>query len=298
MNQPKEKLIKLTLTGRYCQLICTLIKEVGNHAFWDATCNFFPVGSNKGTEEEIMAFFMSNLPDMSLLEGGNNLHYGVIQIWLMIKEKTLEIAHCLLSIKGQHNDFLLHMLHHGIIDEWTYQYRWLEADLYKNMYNLINCNQGNLIISNLKNNWSYTFDNNLELICQIIREDLEGEFGVYILPYYQYKAKDIQEISKLKRKEHQNKLSPIEREKLWALIDQNTTKHIWLDRFLYIANALAEKGCSEIKKFLEIHSNILYAINKLQIKSYCDPALKIHKQVSHYCENGVISYGVKPKWKA
>lgn len=62
MIQPEDKLIQLTLTGKYCQVTCKLIREVGKHQFWDATCRFSQVGSNEGTDEEKIAFFLSYLP--------------------------------------------------------------------------------------------------------------------------------------------------------------------------------------------------------------------------------------------
>jgi starvation-inducible outer membrane lipoprotein len=56
------------------------------------------------------------------------------------------------SPKGGVDDSLLALLEKGKIDKWEYDYKWLEADLYKNIWHLIRDNN-RLITVNLAENW-------------------------------------------------------------------------------------------------------------------------------------------------
>ncbi|WP_190409247.1 hypothetical protein [Anabaena subtropica] len=203
-----------------------------------------------------------------------------------------------MSTKGGVDDPLLPLLRKGEIDQWTYDYKWLEADLYKNLWHLIRDNS-RLITLNLDKNWGYPFISNTDLLCEIIRGDIEGEFSSYLLSFYEYKEWEIDEINKLKRKMHKDKvIEKQEENKFWKLIDKNAAKAIWYDRVIAIAYKLADCGLDSIKPYLDINSNNIDAMARLKIKSSRDPALKNHKRNSHYCVEGIITEGtLREKWK-
>ncbi|MDM9385023.1 hypothetical protein QUB80_30660 [Chlorogloeopsis sp. ULAP01] len=107
-------------------------RKRGNYVAFEAEYCYQSVGSPHRNEEEQIAFFISGLPDAKLLDG-KNVGYGVLQTWVGYKDACINIAKCFLSTKGNDDDPLLPLLEKGEIDEWKYEYKWLDADLYKNL---------------------------------------------------------------------------------------------------------------------------------------------------------------------
>ncbi|MDZ8055203.1 MAG: hypothetical protein RMX68_001725 [Aulosira sp. ZfuVER01] len=290
------------INGRHCYIKYLSTRRRGNYLLSDAEYGYQSVGLPHGTEEEKIAFFISALPDAKLLDGGKNFGCGVLQAWVGYKDACVNIAKCFLSTKGEVDDPLLPLLGKGEIDKWAYEYKWLEAYLYKNLWHLI-CDNSRLITLNLDKNWGYPFTSIADLLCEIVRGDIEGEFSRYLLSSYEYKGWEIDQIDKLKRKMHKDKFPEGEKEieeekKFWALIDKNSAKAIWYDRVIAIAYELADRGVDKIKTYLDINSNNIDAMARLRIKSSRDPALKSHRRKSHYCVEGVITEGtLRQKWK-
>lgn len=294
INQSSEQ-EKSLFIGRYCYLKYLSTTPRGNFSISDVEYCYCSVGSPNGTEEEQIAFFISGLPNPKLLDGGKNLCQGVLDIWVAYKDSCVELAKCFLFTKGKEDDPFLESLSKKEINRSEYEYEWLKGELYKNLWHLIHHNS-ELIIKSLQKNWDYYFVSDIDLMCEIVRGVIEGEFSRYLLNIYQYNASEIDDINKLKRKMHRNELSVVEKEKLWNLIDKHTAKAIWFDRVITIANALADHGINEIKTNLDIHSKIIDAMARFNIKRVRNPALRSPRK-SHYCVEGVITEGTIPKWK-
>ena len=153
------------------------------------------------------------------------------------------------------------------------------------------------IVSNMKRICEYPFSSDIELLCRIIQEDLEGEFVVYTQSFYQYHAKELDQIDKLKRKDHRDELTSEEEKKLWELIDKSRYPAIWYDRLIQVCHELENTGLESITPYLDINSDNIDKRCKMKIKAERDPVLKLHKRQSHYVEKGVFGRGVKTKWK-
>ncbi len=162
--------------GRYCYATFEFIGHTSINTRCNARFHWKDVGSEVGTELEQIAYFISNLPDTDLLEGGQDLHYGILQEWVYCKDKCIKIARCFLAEKGANSDLLLNLLKADEIDQFTYEFRWIETDLYKNLWMMITTHK-TVIVESMKKNWKYPFSSEIELFCQIIREDLEGEYN-------------------------------------------------------------------------------------------------------------------------
>ncbi|WP_103670097.1 hypothetical protein [Pseudanabaena sp. BC1403] len=282
--------------GRYCYATFEFIGQTSINTRCNARFHWKDVGSEVGTELEQVAYFISNLPDTDLLEGGQDLHYGILQEWVYCKDKCIEIARCFLVEKGANSDLLLNLLKADEIDQFTYEFRWIETDLYKNLWMMITTHK-TVIVESMKKNWKYPFSSEIELFCQIIREDLEGEFICYLEPFYQYHAKTLGEIDKLKRKQHRDEITPDEEAKMWELIDKSRSPAIWFNRLITIADKLGDLELESIKPYLDRHSDYIDKMSLMHIKADRSPKLKSHKRQSHYVEKGIFKGGVKPRWK-
>lgn len=289
----QTKIIK----GRYCSVICEFIGQTSVNTRWIGHYLWDTVGSDSGTDLEKIAYFISDLPDARVLEGGKNLHHGITQKWVAYKDICIEIAQCFLAEQGQESDPLIKLFSDGEIDKFTYDFRWLEAEMYKNLWVMI-ANHSNLIRSNMSRIWGYTFRNDIEIVCQIIKEDLEGEFISYIQPFYQYHAKELGQIDKLKRKQHRGDLTPKEEKRLWELIDKSRPPSIGFERLIMVAHGLKDAGLKSIEPYLVAHSANIYAWTKMHIQADRSPDLKSHKRQSHYVAKGIFEGGVKTRWNA
>ncbi|GBO53416.1 hypothetical protein APA_1323 [Pseudanabaena sp. lw0831] len=189
------------MKGRYCSVTCEFIRQTSVNTRWIGHYLWDTVGSDSGTDLEKIAYFISGLPDATLLEDGKNIHDGIGKEWVDRKDICIEIARCFLADKGQQNDPLIDILNIGDIEKFTYEFRWLETELYRNLWMMITSHSQE-IVSNMKRIWEYPFSSDIELLCRIIQEDLEGEFVVYTQSFYQYHAKELDQIDKLKRKDH------------------------------------------------------------------------------------------------
>ncbi|BAY34406.1 hypothetical protein NIES2107_63110 [Nostoc carneum NIES-2107] len=167
------------IRGRHCYIKYLSTRERGNYLLSDVEYGYQSVGLPHGTEEEKIAFFISALPDANLLDGAK-VSYALLQTWVGYKDACVNIAKCFLSTKGEVDDPLLPLFEKGEIDKWKYEYNWLGADVYKNIWYLI-LNNSRLITLNLEKNWGYPFTSNVDLLCEIVREVIEGEFSRYLL---------------------------------------------------------------------------------------------------------------------
>jgi hypothetical protein len=284
------------MKGRYCSVTCEFIRQTSVNTSWIGHYLWYGVGSDSGTDLEKIAYFISDLPNAKDLEGGKNLHYGIIQKWVDCKDICIEIAQCFLAEQGQESDPLIKLLSDGEIVKFTYDFRWLETELYRNLWMMITSHSQE-IVSNMKRIWEYPFSSDIELFCRVLQEDLEGEFVVYTQSFYQYHAKELDQIDKLKRKDHRDELTSEEEKKLWELIDKSRYPAIWYERLIEVCHALKNDGLESITPYLDMHSDNIDKISKMKIKAERDPNLKSHKRQSHYVEKGIFWGGVKTKWK-
>ncbi|MBU7584796.1 MAG: hypothetical protein KAF91_18110 [Nostoc sp. TH1S01] len=155
-----------------------------NHFLSNPEFGHSKFGSLQGTEEDRIAYFMCHVPDVKLV-AFQGCTYNILQTWLAYKNECIEIAQCFLSTQGGSDDILLQSRNKGEIDEWQYQYKWLETTLYKNLWHLLHENHV-LFIRVLKENWNYTFASDVDLLCEIFREVIEAEFLPYIASFHQY----------------------------------------------------------------------------------------------------------------
>ncbi len=293
MSQQIESINGIQFVGQYCQVTCKPVREIGNLFRWNADFESYSVGSESGTEEEQIAFFIAGLPDEQLLEGHTHLHEGQLFVhWVKLRDSCVEIAIGFLL-----PEFLQIPSNCEFVEKWKYRYRKLEVELYKSLWFLIK-NHSSLLIPILRDNWDFPFESSLDLFKQIVREDIEGEFSCYLFDEYQYKANDIHEIAMLKRKNHKGQLTKEEENQLWELIDKHTAKAIWRERLILVANFLAKQQVVGVEEALKSHDAIIHKMSKLHIDRHRDSELNVYKQPSHYVRDGFYSRGVKPKWKA
>lgn len=262
------------------------IDEISFQVHWNK------VGSDSqdASDRERIARFISNLPSQGSRKGGLR-SLAHIQEWVIWKDHAIDIARYFLVGRGQSDDLPLKELKDGLIDKFSYDYLWTEVDVYENLWELLH-QSGETIGVVCRRNWDYPFKSNLELMQEIIREDLEGEFSLRLGRRYMYVSSQIGKIAKLKRKDCKGGLSNIEQKTLYRLIDQHSAFPTWLNRVLLVSEALAAKGDSTIQKHLATRSKNIDALSKLQIKRDCDPSLKTHKRRTHTWNNGILKEGV------
>ena len=128
-SSAKSQLIK----GKYCHVICELVGQNSFKKKWMANYHWDSVGSDVGSDLEQISYFTSNLLDPKLLEDCKNIHNGIGKEWVNCKDICIEIARCFLADKGQQNDPLIDTLDIGDIDKFTYDFRWIETELYRNL---------------------------------------------------------------------------------------------------------------------------------------------------------------------
>lgn len=253
-SSAKSQLIK----GKYCHVICELVGQTSFKEKWMAKYHWDSVGLDVGSDVEQISYFTSNLLDPKLLEDCKNIHNGIGKEWVNCKDICIEIARCFLADKGQQNDPLIDILNIGDIDKFTYDFRWIETELYRNLWMMITSHSQE-IISNMKRIWEYPFSSDIELLCRIIQEDLEGEFVVYTQSFYQYHAKELDQIDKLKRKDHRDEITS-EEKKLWELIDKSRYPAIWYERLIQVCQELKNAGLESITPYLDVNSDNIESI--------------------------------------
>lgn len=288
----------LTLKGRHSIISCESLQsfktfdKVYFQVFWDKVGTDSPTA----TDRERIARFISTLPDFfCVLE--EKITIDTLEAWILAKDAAVRIARCFLAGRSQPDNPLLRDLEDGLIDQWLHDYKWLESDLYENLWKLISLRE-RLIKTALAKIWGYPFTSSRDLMQQIIQEDLEGEFCQIFKPRYSYKSGEIQKIAKLKRKFHRDELSDAEQKQMWQLIDRHAPYPMWYDRVISVCQSLAVRGDVFIQTRLRIHGEILDGICKMQIRAECTPSLRHHRSRSHTWENCKKITGIVPKWKA
>ncbi len=92
MSQQIESINGIQFVGQYCQVTCKPVREIGNLFRWNADFESYSVGSESGTEEEQIAFFIAGLPDEQLLEGHTHLHEGQLFVhWVKLRDSELNV---------------------------------------------------------------------------------------------------------------------------------------------------------------------------------------------------------------
>ncbi|PSB25347.1 hypothetical protein [Stenomitos frigidus] len=284
------------LKGRYCEVRYYWIAsgqaqgDVNFTPFWKS------VGSDceTATDEERIASAIANMPHSDFFI--NFTSFDQVREWIGIKDYCVQIAQCFLAERGQQDDALLTELEAVQIDQFSYDYAWAATNIYKSLWRILE-KRGRAIKHLLeKGTGNYPFTSSRDLLIEIIREDLEGEFIGCLKRRYTYKASQIAEIAKLKRKEHRTELTNLERKKLYRLIDQYIPYAKWFNYSVLAADKLAETD-HFTNVHLEAYRASLAELAKLQIQRDCKPDLKKHRRSSHTWEQGKCIEGAL-NWNA
>lgn len=284
------------LRGKYCEVKCHPVSpnnEQGNTYFVPTWKN---VGSKSemATDEERIARAISDMPHADYFITFTT--FDQVREWIGCKDCFVEIAQCFLTEQGQPDDLLLAELKAGRIDQFSYDYIWTEANIYKSLWSILKKKAEVIKCLLEKCTEAYLFTSSRELLIEIIKEDLEGAFIGCLKRRYTYKASHIVEIAKLKRKEHRIGLADEEQERLYLLMDQYVPYAKWLNYTLLAVNQLA-KTDQFTKVNLETYQANLAELTKLQIQKNCNPKLKKHRRSSHTWEKGRYKHGAS-NWDA
>lgn len=279
---------------KHCLFEYTLIREQGTLATLLPQVHWHFVGSDSAdaSDRERIAWFISDLPGQYFWQGYLKT-MDLMMEWTWWKDRAIDIAKCFLVGRNNSDNPLLNERKAGLLDEEMYKYIRYEADLYENLWQLIQLNEQPIKAELEKvKRWGYPFASSRELVEEIIRADLDGEFSNCLKERYIYNPRINRKIATLKRKDHREGLSEAERQELLTLIEQNAPYPIWYDRVISVAEYLAEQGNQCIKQHLEINSEI---INRLKRKQY---QRERSKATSYTWDKGKKIRGIKPGWKA
>lgn len=288
--------LKDTLNGQYCQVKYyeTLQPKGKKQAFWVPNWEKVGNASQTPTDETWIAFSISsNIPDADLFINFRNREQ--IKQWMGFKDCAISISKCFLADCGTSNDPHLQQLEAGEMDHFSYEYAWAEAEMYKALWGVLKASNGRIIRALKRYKPSYPFNSDPELFVEIVREVFEGELSTFFAKRSIYNASQMQERAKLNRKQIKKGLSPLEEKKLYRVIDQHVPFAEVFNNTLSLARQI--EGEPPIKFHLDRYEDSLDKLNKLQIQSYCDPALREHKVLSHTWERGTYQTGI-PKWDA
>ncbi|MBW4527703.1 MAG: hypothetical protein KME18_21375 [Phormidium tanganyikae FI6-MK23] len=286
--------LKNTLKGRYCEVKYyeTLQPEGKKKAFWVPNWDKVGGSSETATDEEWIAFSISNIPNADLFI--NFKTQEQIHQWMGFKDCAISISNCFLAEYGTSNDPHLQKLEAGEIDRFSYEYAWAEAEIYKALWGVLKATNGRIFRA-LSYKDSYPFNSDRELLVEIVREVLEGELFACFARRSIYNASQIHERAKLTRKQIKEKLDSCDEKKLYRLIDQHVSFSEVFNNTLFLARQMEEDPL--IKLYLDKYDDSLDKLNKLQIQSNCDPKLSGHKVPSHTWESGTYTEGIL-KWNA
>lgn len=285
---------KIAFQGNHCIVGLSIVQEVGKIAKADVISEWHKVGncSNSATDKEKIANFICDLP--SLTE--EITHPDQLSDWVAWKDWSIDVARCFLSGHTQPDNPLLRSVEDGLIDQWSHDYTWLVSDLYDNLWKLVNL-RGRQIKSAIKKVFGdYPFASNRELLQEIIRADIEGEFCQILKKQYQYKPTHIKEIHKLKRKMHREGLVDKSLEQLYKLIEQHAPYPIWYDRLISVCEVMADRGDTFINTRLQINADLLDGISRMRLKADCDPSLSHHRRRKELWINGKKNPGQPSDW--
>lgn len=279
---------------KHCLFEYTTTHKVGTVDKRSYQVQWNQVGSNSqdASERERIARFISNLPNEDFWLGDLKT-LDLMMEWIRWKDRAIDIARYFLAGHDNPDNPLQREFKAGLIDEEKYKYIRSEAHLYENWWQLVQLNEQQIkaVLEKIKS-WGYPFDSSRELVEEIIRADLEGEFSNCLKTRYVYDSKEIKQIAVLKRKHHRGELSETEWQELLKLIDQNAPYPIWYDRVISVAEVLAERGNTCIEKHLEINSKIINRLSRMQYQR------ERSQTTSNTWDKGINTPGIKPGWKS
>jgi hypothetical protein len=197
-------------------------------------------GSQDASDRDRIAKFISELPSNGFWQGDLKT-FDQIMEWLGWRDRAIDIANYFSAGRGNSDNSLLKELKAGLIDEETYQDIRLDAALFDNWWKLVHLNEQTIKAELEKvKSWGYPFNSSRELVEEMIREDLEGEFVNCLKPYYAYNSRIMRLIAQLKRKHCRGELGEAESQEMLKLIDQNVPFPIWYDRVISVSQILVE----------------------------------------------------------
>jgi hypothetical protein len=272
------------LKGKRCEVKCYLVSRDEEGVEWHFAPYAIPVGSrfNPSSAEERIAHAISKIPNADYFI--NFTSFDQVFYWIACRDYSVKFALCFWSEEDIQNEYLLRELQSGNIDQFSYDYGRAEARMYKSLWKILRAREQKIELI-CKENWGYPFNSIHEFCVEVIREDLEGEFTACLKRRYIYKTSENKQLAKLKRKAHKGTISVNERKKMYRLIDQYVPFAVWLNRFLLIAEHLAQKD-DLVKQNLNAYRESLDTLAKLQIQRNCDPKLRHHVIPSHTWEKG------------
>lgn len=114
-------------------------------AFWVPSWDKVGDSSETATDEEWIAFSISNIPNADLFI--NFKSQEQIHQWMGFKDCAISIANCFLAEYGTSNDPHLQKLETGEIDRFSYEYAWAEAEIYKALWSVLKATNGRVVRS-------------------------------------------------------------------------------------------------------------------------------------------------------
>ena len=238
--------------------------------------------SPQATDNQRIAHFLSTIPDEKYVLKSQT--FDQLREWLHARNSCVLIAACFLAADGNRlQNPLKEALETGLLSPWDYEYLWLQGLMYRNLWMLIDLNYP-LIKRNLEINWDYPFNNSQELFEELVREDLEGEFGLCYRSRYEYKPSHIRRILKLKRLSHREGLTSEQNEKFWRLVDKHRPPCVWDERLTIVCDGLIERQASPLLETLwKNRGNFIDGLAKLKLQRECSRDATPH----HLWDRGV-----------
>lgn len=278
------------IEGRHCSVACYRLSKQSGDNEWHFSPSCVPAGRtfSSDTDEEWIANCISQIPDVDFFISFTSFS----QVWNWVRYRDCAVNLALVFWAEEDQPYLKKELEKGQIDQFSYNYSLAEAKIYKSLWKLIQVDEAG-IRKILSNNWGFPFDSSRAFFVEIVREDLEEEFCACLRRRYIYKACDVKETAKLKRKAHRGTASSAEIDRLYSLIDHHVPFATWLNRLLSVAEILSNKN-PLLKECLESYREGMYTLTKLQIQRDCDPNLRHHKRRTHSWKQGQYYQGPLP----
>ncbi len=258
-----------------------------------------PLGSDapEASDKLRLIRFLTKLPDEAFLQEMKTLDQ--LFQWVGFKNECIDIARCWLAGHGFPDNPLARYLMEGDVCGKHYHDRtWLTADMYDNLWKLLNQRQKKLKSAFVKQDWGYPFESPRAFLEEIMGCGVDSEFCVYLKHQHSSNTRENRKLATLGRKNIKNTASSKEIKELDALVSKHGQSNIWLHRLVTISEILAEHD-SFIKTRLAVHKAFLDGIIALQQEATCNPQLKnLGLQQTSTWDNGEKFVGQKPKWKA
>jgi len=283
--------------GKYCEIHYRILSEdeEGHEGFYIPYWDKIGHNAEPATDEEWLAHQISRIPEADYLVSFRTSDQ--FEHWIGCKDQAIELAYCFLTEPGQPNDKLLKEFELGAIDQFSYEYGWASANLYKSFWKVLK-KDGPRIVKALRSyKERYLFNSSRELMAEIVKEVYEGEFYRCLKRQSIYVANQITELAKLKRKQCKEGLSDQEQKKLFELMDRHIPHAELYDNTLALAQEIAKKD-PLTRTLLEAFYKSIDLIAKLQIQRECNPKLRQkHGPKSHTWKQGKKVEG-SPSWRA